>query len=102
MNANDARAVARSRAQRRLRRMTIGTALLGIAATGGLGWTAALSYNGSTTSTAATAGVITADAGSTSTSTSTTTSSASSSASATTAPTVTSVIGNAHASTGGS
>jgi hypothetical protein len=110
MNTNDARADARSRAGRRLRRMTIGTALLGIAATGGLGWTAALSYDGAGPSTDATATVSSTDmstaalTGSTAgavSATPTTTTTAMTSA-ATAAPVVTWVTGNAHVSSGGS
>jgi len=100
MNTNDARVAARSRARRRLRRMTIGTAMLGIAATGGLGWAAALSYDGSTPASAATTAVVTADSDTSTTSSATT--STTTTAPATTAPTVTSVTGSAHASTGGS
>ena len=41
MSTNDnGRAEARTRANRRLRRMTIGTTMLGLAATGTLGWLA--------------------------------------------------------------
>jgi hypothetical protein len=103
MNSYDnGRAAARSRANRRLRRMTIGTTLLGLAATGGLGWFAAVTYDGST-ATATTASVTldgtTAAGTTTSPSTSTTTSPSSTS---TTIPTVTSVQGGAHVSTGGS
>ena len=41
MNSNDVRAVARSRANRRLTNLTIGTAILGVVATGTLGFVAA-------------------------------------------------------------
>ena len=49
MNATDNGREARSRAARRLRKLTIGTAALGVAATGGFGWLAAVTYSGSTT-----------------------------------------------------
>ena len=49
MNANSgARIRARSRAESRLRAMTIGTAVLGVAATGAFGWAAAITYDGKT------------------------------------------------------
>ncbi len=49
MNSNDnGRAEARSQANRRLRRLTIGTAMLGVAATGTIGWLAAATYDGVT------------------------------------------------------
>ena len=47
MNTTDnGRTEARSRANRRLRRMTIGTTMLGVAATGSIGWLAAATYDG--------------------------------------------------------
>ena len=56
MNAQTGgRVRARSRADRRLRAMTIGTAMLGVAATGALGWAAAITFDGKT-STALAAG----------------------------------------------
>jgi len=48
-NQTGGRIRARSRADSRLRAMTIGTAVLGIAATGALGWAAAITYDGKTT-----------------------------------------------------
>lgn len=90
------RAEARSRANRRLRTMTIGTALLAVAATGGFGTLAAagsLDAGAATTTTSMAtdaATVVTADAATTSTTVIATT------------PTVTAVSGGAHASTGGS
>ncbi len=99
MNTTDTRAAARSRATRRLRTITIGTAMLSVAATGALGWAAAATYNGSTAGSGLTAGVVTttvSDGG-----TSTTAATAAPTAVAT-APPVTTAIGNAHASTGGS
>lgn len=49
MNANTGTRIrARSRAESRLRAMTIGTAVLGVAATGALGWAAAITYDGKT------------------------------------------------------
>ena len=97
MNTNDQRTEARSRANRRLRRMTIGTAILGVAATGGLGWASALTYNGALTQSALTAAVTTATVDNATQATSGTSSSTS-----TVAPTVASTTGQAHVSTGGS
>lgn len=96
MHTNDhGRSAARSRATRRLRHLTIGTTLLGVAATGMLSGLAALTYDGvpSTTSAVAaiTSSLATDDAGTSATS-----------ASATAAPLVTAGQGSAHASTGGS
>jgi hypothetical protein len=49
MNANaGGRIRARSRADRRLRALTIGTAVLGAAATGAFGYAAAITYTGTT------------------------------------------------------
>lgn len=96
MHTNDhGRADARSRATRRLRHLTIGTTLLGVAGTGLLSGLAGLTYDGtpSTTSTvAAITSSITTDDGATST--------AAPSVSAT--PLVTVAQGAAHVSTGGS
>lgn len=95
MNTNDnGRAEARSRANRRLRNMTIGTALLGVAATGTLGWVAAAAGDGSGASIAATTALVT-----TSTTSGTSTAGV---ATATSAPVVTSSSGGAHVSTSGS
>ncbi len=101
MNTNDQRAEARSRANRRLRRMTIVTAILGVAATGGLGWASALTYNGALTQSALTAAVTTETVDGATPATSGT-SSSTSTAAATAAPTVASTTGQAHVSTGGS
>ena len=54
------RAEARSRASRRLRNMTIGTAILGVAATGSLGWAAAGTPVGGTATSSSAATVTTA------------------------------------------
>ena len=101
------RADDRARALRRLRAMTIGTALAGVAATGGFGWLAATTHpgssatvasvdnattGGSTTGTSTTSGAPTATA--TASPTSTTTGSSSSG--------VSSAPGGAQVSTGGS
>jgi hypothetical protein len=108
MNTTDnPRVEARSRALRRLRRITIGTTILGVASTGAFGLVAAATYDGSgatavvdtaaitgTTSTATATTSVTATATATTTTTNTSASSA--------APTVTSVSGGAHVSTGGS
>ena len=108
MNTLDPRAEARNRANRRLHRMTIGTAALGVASVGILGATAAFSYDGTQATSDAVALAVTGDAGTTSstdtasaTATPTRKSSGSSS-STTTTPAVTSTSGTAHASTGGS
>ena len=102
MKTNDnGRAEARSRANRRLRAMTIGTAVLGVAATGSLGWAAAMTYDGSTANRTAAAGITATDVTADGT-TSTTTGSQGSTSTTATAPTVSSSSGNAHATTGGS
>ncbi len=98
MNTNDnRRAAARSRANRRLQRMTIGTAMLGVVATGGLGWLAAVTYNGST-ALGATAIVRTDDEGGSAA----TPASSSTATGTSSSPAVASVQGGAHVSTGGS
>ncbi len=126
MNTTEQRAEARSRANRRLRNMTIGTAILAVAATGSLGWAAAITYNGASTQADLTAAVVTTTVGDTTatdatsttsgatssdatssgaTSSGATSSGATSSAatsSAATAPLVSSASGGAHVSTGGS
>lgn len=97
MSTNDnGRAEARSRANRRLRRMTIGTTMVGVVATGTFGWLAGATYDGATSIGAETA--IVAD----STSASTDTATRSSTAAAATTPTVTTTTGSGHASSGGS
>lgn len=96
MNATDNGREARSRAARRLRKLTIGTAALGMAATGGFGWLAAVTYSGSTT--AATAAFTVPSTASTTVGATT----SGASGTTTTVPTVTAAQGNAHASTGGS
>jgi len=100
MNTTDSRLEARSRNLDRLRKLTIGTAALGVAATSGFGWLAAMSYTGTTTAvttaytTTAASGASTTTAAATTTSTSSTT---------TTTPTVTSASGTtAHVVSGGS
>ena len=65
MNTTEQRAEARSRANRRLRNMTIGTAILAVAATGSLGWAAAITYNGASTQADLTAAVVTTTVGDT-------------------------------------
>jgi hypothetical protein len=95
----------RDRAVARLRILTIGTGIASVAAVGGFGAMAALSYDGTSGGTATTA-IVTADGGSTTSatmtapSTSTTTTSGSSAVQATAAPTAAS--GTAHATTGSS
>jgi hypothetical protein len=104
MNTPDPRAEARNHANRRLRRMTIGTAALGLASIGLFGATAAFSNDGTQT-TADTLALVVTGAGSASTDTASsaaTSSTTSSSSASTTTPTVTSTAGTAHASTGGS
>ena len=107
MNTTDnGRALARSRANKRLRNLTIGTAVFGVAATGGLGWLAAVTYDGS--SAGATSAVVlttTADNPATSNSTGATRTSTAATATApaaTATPVVTAAGGTAHATTGGS
>ena len=76
MNTNDnGRAEARSRANHRLRRMTIGTAMLGVVATSTLGWLAGATNDGATSTGAETA--IVTDSTSASTGTAATTATAS-------------------------
>ncbi|HEY4752816.1 MAG TPA: hypothetical protein VIH37_05980 [Candidatus Limnocylindrales bacterium] len=110
MNAIDAAREARSRNLARLRTMTIGTAAVSVAAAGGFGWLAALTYHGTTpTVTTALAAVNGASAtpgaaaapAATATATATATP-APSSAAATAAPSVVSGSGTAHAVSGGS
>jgi hypothetical protein len=90
---------ARTDAARRLRNLTIGTAVLGVVATGGLGALAAVTIDGSDTSVAA---VVTTAAGATATPTPASTTSATTPATTTSAPVVTAVTGPGNASTGGS
>lgn len=108
MNAIDNGRDARSRANRRLRNLTIGTAVFGVMATGSLSALAAATYRGSTD--ASTAAAITEDGSTTTTtstaaatSTGTTTPSTTAATSTTTAaPLVTTASGSGHATTGGS
>jgi hypothetical protein len=109
MNTNDnGRAETRSRANGRLRRMTIGTAVLGVLATGSFGGLAALTYDGSSDSGSAVAEVDTSTTTITTTTTATSaataepTATAAAAAAATAAPAVTTTQGAAHATTGGS
>ena len=108
MNAIDAAREARSRNLARLRTMTIGTAAVSVAAAGGFGWLAALTYHGTTpTVTTALAAVNGASAtpGAAAAATATATATATpapSSAAATAAPSVVSGSGTAHAVSGGS
>lgn len=100
MNTTDnGRIEARSRANRRLRTMTIGTTMLGVAATGSIGWVAAATYDGATASRAETAMVSdTLDAAAATLPTTTT----GATPAATAAPSVSTTTGDAHASSGGS
>jgi hypothetical protein len=92
MTTNDNGRRDRVRATRRLHNLTIGTALLGVAATGGFGALAAITYNGAAKTTATTA-----------TTAFTTTGSATTTATAApTSPAVTTTTGTAHVTTGGS
>lgn len=88
MNTNDVRAVARSRANRRLTSLTIGTAILGVVATGSLGLVAAATSHASSPSSGQSASLFA--------------SSLSLNGIFGAAPTVTSGSGRAHVSTGGS
>jgi hypothetical protein len=91
MKTNDrARTDARDRAGRRLRTMTIGAAILGVAATGALGWVAAGTPVGAGTTLGSTA-VTTTNA-----------SNAGTGGSTQSAPTVTGAAGRTHATTGSS
>ncbi len=101
MNTPEARADARNRANRRLRRITVGTTALGIAATGLLGMTAAFANDGSSTTPGAVALVVPGKTG-TSSGSSTATTATSGASSASTAPSVRGTARTAHASTGGS
>jgi hypothetical protein len=102
------RADDRARAMRRLRAMTIGTALAGIAATGGFGWLAATTHPGSSAMVASVAATPAAGGSTTGTSTTSGTSTAAATASPTSTKTgssssgVTSSSGRAQVSTGGS
>jgi hypothetical protein len=103
MNSNDIGRESRSRATRRLRNLTIGTAAFGIVATGGLSALAAVTYHGASGS-AETSAIAASAAGS---STTTTAPAASSSPAApdlsvTTGISVAGSGGTGHASTGGS
>ncbi len=98
---------ARSRNLARLRKLTIGTAALGVAATSGFGWLAAMTYTGTVTAatTAYTSSVASTAAGTTSGAATTSTTAAATSAAtstATAAPTVSSTSGTAYVSSGGS
>jgi ATP phosphoribosyltransferase len=97
MNAIDSAREARSRNLARLRKLTIGTAALGVAATSGFGWLAAMTYTGAVAD-AATAYTTTATTGSATTSAAATPSAAPTA----TTTTVTSSSGVAHVSSGGS
>jgi hypothetical protein len=87
MNTNRSGRAARVRANQRLHNLTVGTAILGFAATGAFGALAAFTYNGTTPTTSNTAFT------STGTSTSSTTQGA---------PAVTTTTRIAHVSSGGS
>ena len=100
MSTPDPRAEARNRASHRLRRMTVGTAALGVASVGLFGATAAFSNDGTHAAAGTVALAVTAGAGTTTASTDT--SSGSSSSSTSTSTTVAGSSGTAHVSTGGS
>jgi hypothetical protein len=92
----------RDRAVARLRALTIGSSIAGIAAVGGFGALAAVSYDGASTD-VTTAAIVSSDMSSSTSDTSTTTSSGRTSTTttqATAAPTAT--TGTAHAATGSS
>jgi hypothetical protein len=91
MNTNQMAREARTRNLARLRKLTIGTAALSVAATSGFGWLAAMSTVSASTATTAY------------TTTKTSTANASTTAvTATAAPAVTSVVGTSHVASGGS
>jgi hypothetical protein len=96
MNTTDTAREARSRNLARLRRLTIGTAAISVAATSGFGFLAAATYTGATTSGA------TAYTTSSTASTSSTTTTAATTTTANAAPAVTSTSGSSHVSSGGS
>ncbi len=94
MNTTDTAREARSRNLARLRKMTIGTAALSVAAVSGFGFLAAATYTGTAATTAYTTTVSTTGTVSSSAATTTT--------AATSAPVVTAGSGFGHASSGGS
>jgi hypothetical protein len=104
MNANDTAREARSRNLARLRRLTIGTAALSVAATGAFSFLAAATYTGSITSAVTAAYTTSGAAGSSSSSTTTSgaTLASGTSSTAATTPAVTSGSGVAHVASGGS
>jgi hypothetical protein len=90
--------VARARATQRLRNLTIGTTLAGVAASAGFGWLAATTYTGNTgSSSSSNAEVSTATSSAATSATPPSTSSVPSSTNS-----VSSSTGSAHVSTGGS
>lgn len=91
MNTNTTAREARTRNLARLRKLTVGTAALSVAATSGFGWLAAMTTASPSTTTAHTT-----------TNTSMSSTSRTPTSRAATAPTVTSVFGAAHVSSGGS
>jgi hypothetical protein len=97
MNTTNNGRDARADAARRLRNLTIGTAVLGVVATGGLSALAATANRGSDTGATA---VVTTAAGATATPSPTTTTTTP--ATTTSTPVVTAVTGPGNASTGGS
>jgi hypothetical protein len=96
----------RTRGTERLRNLTIGTTLAGLAASAGFGWLAAATYDGSSLTTAAVTDTSTSTGSSaTSTANPTDTTGSSSSSSSSSMPSsggVSSSSGRAHATTGGS
>ncbi len=107
MNTTDTAREARTRNLARLRKLTIGTAALGMAATSGFSFLAAATYAGHATASAATAYTTsvaaTAPSGVTSGTTANTSgTTASTSGTTFTAPAVTSTSGFGHVSSGGS
>jgi hypothetical protein len=101
MNTIDAAREARSRNLARLRTMTIGTAALSVAAVGGFGWLADMTYHG-TTPTRTTALAAVNGASATPAAAATPTASSAAGTAATAAPTVVSSSGTVHAASGGS
>lgn len=105
MNTTDTAREARSRNLARLRKLTIGTAALGMAATSGFGFLAAATYTGQTAVAATTAYTTSATTSSSASSTTTTAASPAATPAATTtvtAPAVTSSSSGGHVSSGGS
>lgn len=104
MNSSEnPRAAGRARALRRLRAMTIGTTILGVASTGAFSALAAITYDGTTAATTSqTAAVINHGLSSDTASSSTSSGTSSGTTGTTSSPGLSGSSGSAHVSTGGS